>query len=153
MECLNLSIDLATSSTSNTVDIVLFFIRLYARVMSAVTFLWQNLMACHRARQKNWQFGFPKEGSEKRQEMKKHLEQAMKDHQVRMLLDGGIMRCLKSWIEELEASSQQNPRLIDKNTERICDIHAHILLLLRSLPLEAKPARTARARNDALSYP
>ncbi|CAK9013960.1 Hypothetical protein (Fragment) [Durusdinium trenchii] len=134
IDCLKLALDVATSSTSKTVD-------LYARVMSAVTFVYQIMKGEHRSQQKNWELGLPEPGARKEQEVLWTLQQAMIDHEKRVSEHEGqgLMTCLERWLQELWDSCQKKPHLTDENVQRMCDIHAHILLLLRGLKLVGKP--------------
>ena len=136
-ECVKLALDVATSSTSMTVDIVLFISRLYARVMSAVTFVHQVMSGEHRSQQRNWEFSLPKAGTSKHQNVVGTLQQAMKDQRDCALgaQGQGLLTCLDSWLKELWHNIEKKPDLMDENVQRMCDIHAHILLLLRSMPL------------------
>ena len=113
---------LATSVTSETVPAILFSVRLAVRVESAAALLVDHAEG---RVQRAWP----------RLTVTPHVLEELRRGRtlLRSTFEGEVLPWFDRWMEELVESAQQEPSREDECNSLACRLHAHQVLVLRSL--------------------
>ena len=122
---------------SSTATVILYVCRLGARVDNYLTMLLDYDAGTHEAI-----VGKPVRGLELAAGVRATLERAQ--HELHGLLWGQLARLLQAWYHKLvrECEAAESDQVLDANTKHMCNIHGHLLLMLRN----AKAADLTKGR-------